>query len=382
MSRSLFVLLLLLGGSHSVAPAETPPAQPSTAPATSPSTAVEAPPVRKKLIEWGTDEPNTQFLRAHLKEMEQLPFDGVVLHLNGTPYGNFSWETWGPRRYELSEFASCIEDLLASRSGKLTERFIRVNVTPGTADWFDDAAWETIRHNFGVAAAVAKQGECRGLMFDTEQYQGDLFAYQKQPPRPFKEYREQLRRRGQDWIREINRYYPDITILIPFAYTYAKPRPGQTREEAHYGLLADFLDGALEACTPGTRFVDAFEQSYPYRDAEQFAQGYERITETSLNWTIVPEKYRQHFRAGFGVWMDNRLKNEDWDVADFSRNYFTPEQFTASVRAALDRSDEYVWIYTDRPRWWTNENLPKEYIEALKDAKAPATDANENAGDK
>src|SRR6218665_2469466 len=75
---------------------------------------------RKKLIEWGTDEPNTQFLRKHLREMEQLPFDGLVLHLNGTPHGNFAWEVWGPRRYELEEFRGCVEDLLASKSDKLT----------------------------------------------------------------------------------------------------------------------------------------------------------------------------------------------------------------------------------------------------------------------
>ena len=32
----------------------------------------------KKLIEFGWDEPDTAFLRAHLGEMEKTPFDGCV----------------------------------------------------------------------------------------------------------------------------------------------------------------------------------------------------------------------------------------------------------------------------------------------------------------
>ena len=37
--------------------------------------------------------------------------------------------------------------------------------------------------NFGVAAEVAKQGGCRGFMFDVEQYNEGLFAYGKQKHR-------------------------------------------------------------------------------------------------------------------------------------------------------------------------------------------------------
>src|SRR2546425_6926249 len=33
---------------------------------------------QKKLIEFGWDEPSTEFLRAHIAEMEKTPFDGVV----------------------------------------------------------------------------------------------------------------------------------------------------------------------------------------------------------------------------------------------------------------------------------------------------------------
>lgn len=39
-------------------------------------------------------------------------------------------------------------------------------------------------------------------------------------------------------------------------------------------------------------------------------------------------------------------------------------------RGAQDRSQvRYVWIYTEQPRWWTNERLPPAYIDALRAAK-------------
>ena len=36
----------------------------------------------KALIEFGWDEPDTSFLRAHLSAMERTPFDGCVFHVD------------------------------------------------------------------------------------------------------------------------------------------------------------------------------------------------------------------------------------------------------------------------------------------------------------
>src|ERR1051325_11565914 len=57
----------------------------------------------KKLIEFGWDEPDTGFMRRHVAEMEQSPFDGCVFHVTypkpeGKP-GNFTWECWGKRSF-------------------------------------------------------------------------------------------------------------------------------------------------------------------------------------------------------------------------------------------------------------------------------------------
>ena len=55
------------------------------------------------------------------------------------------------------------------------------------------------------------------------------------------------------------------------------------------------------------------------------------------------------------------------DVGSSGReNYFTPQSFKDSLCRAARWSDGWVWVYTQKPNWWTGENLPKEYVASLK----------------
>jgi hypothetical protein len=305
--------------------------------------------------------------------MERFPFDGLVFHATSGKGANLAWEVWGSKRFTPDDFKQAVADLKATKFSRFTDRFLRVNVTPAKVDWFDDDAWACVVNNFGVAAQVAREGRCKGFMFDTEQYEGvTVFDYRKQKDKDkksFAEYRAKVRQRGQEWVKAVNQQYPDITILLTFGYgvSYGRAEQPKDRSTAAYGLLADFLDGVLDACTKATVLVDAWEFAYPYKERKQFTQAYETITKKALGWTAVPEKYKAQVKAGFGIWMDHKKKG--WDVADFSKNYFSPGEFEAAVRSALEVSDGYVWIYTERPKWWTNEMLPKAYVEALAKAR-------------
>jgi len=361
LSRSLSALCLVLAAS--LCPAQGP---------------------QKKIIEWGWDEPDTEFLRANVGKMEELPFDGLVFHVTGSRGGNFTWEMWGSRKFELVELQKAIDNLKATRFKRLSERFLRVNVTPGDVDWFDDEAWAVVLNNYALAAQVAQQGGARGFMFDVEQYQAAPFDYAQQKhhdEKSFDAYRQQVRKRGRQWVEAVNRHFPDITILLTFGYRVAQPPPDQDRSASHYGLLADFLDGVLDGCTDVTRIVDAWEYAYPYKQPSQFQQAYATIKQEALDWTAVPQRYGRQVEAGFGIWMDCRWRQLGWNLDDFSKNYFTPAEFEASVRAALATSDRYVWIYTEQSRWWTNQRLPGEYVKALANARKspPAESTPESA---
>jgi hypothetical protein len=336
-------------------------------------TACSQPREGKKLLEWGWDEPDTKFMRENIEKMEQFPFDGLVFHATSGKGENLSWEVWGGRKFAAADFQQAVADLKATRFQRFTDRFLRVNITPGKVDWFDDNAWAGVVNNFAVAAHVAREGRCKGFMFDTEQYDGvTVFDYRQQKDRntkTFAEYQARVRQRGREWIQAVNRHYPDITILLTFGYEVSlwRAEKPNDRSTAAYGLIADFLDGVLDACTRETILVDAWELSYPYKERKQFQEAYETITRKALDWTAVPDRYRAQVKAGFGLWMDHKRKG--WDVADFSKNHFSPAEFETAVRAALQVSDGYVWIYTERPKWWTREMLPQAYVEALARAR-------------
>ena len=84
-----------------------------------------------------------------------------------------------------------------------------------------------------------------------------------------------------------------------------------------------------------------------------------------MKWSASPDRYQRQVLAGFGIWLDNESDQRGWDPANHARNYFTPAEFEQTVRHALATSDRYVWIYSQKPRWWNGERVPPEYVKAL-----------------
>jgi hypothetical protein len=331
----------------------------------------------KKVIEWGWDEPSPAFMRANAASMDASGFDGVIFHAepvrDGKP-ANFAWECWGTKRFELADFAANTADLKAVQGSvrKLTENFLRFNVCPGGVDWFDDAAFAVVVHNAELAGQVAKEGGCRGLMFDIEMYNDPLFTYAKQPHkanRNLAEYGAKVRQRGQELMQAFSRQYPDITVLL--TYGYGITGIGGDRSKVPYGLLKDLLDGMFDAAANGATLVDAFEGAYSFRTHSEFTSARETVLKKFPSLTGNPAKYRRHVRLGFGVWLDNRYGAKAWHTDDFDKNYFTPTEFEYATFCALDVADRYVWVYTEHPRWWTNEQLPQAYRDALQRVRNP-----------
>lgn len=324
----------------------------------------------KKLIEFGWDEPDTAFMREHAVEMEKTPFDGCVFHVDLT------WQGWGERAFKEADLKGAIDDLKAAKFQRMTRNFLRFNTTPGKLDWFDD--YSAVTNNARLAAWVAREGKTPGLLFDIEQYEGMLFDYRKQRDRETKSweiYAAQTRRRGQEVMRAFEAGYPGLTIFLTFGYSlpWQESRQGKVAlAECHYGLLAPFLDGMLDAAGPEVRFVDGCELSYAFKEAAQFEKQYGVMRRDLLSIVASPEKYARQFSLGFGLWMDREWRKVGWDIENFAKNYFSPETFEKSVGAALGRADEYVWIYTETPRWWSKEGavkLPEAYVEGVRRAR-------------
>lgn len=339
------------------------------------------PPRRKALIEFGWDEPDTGFLRAHLAEMERTPFDGCVFHVDARPRdgkpSSLTWEGWGRRTFVEADLRQARDDLRALRSRRFARNFLRFNATPGDVDWFDDFA--SITANARLAASLARDGRAAGILFDTEHYQGHPFAYRSRrdaATRPWAEYASQARRRGREVMRAFQDGYPGLIVFLTFGPSLPRRqmlREGKPLPDTEYGLLVPFLDGMVEAAEGRSRIVDGFELSYGFKTRREFEDGYRLMTEGVAAIVADPAAYRRVVSAGFGLWLDHDWRKSGWDVADPAKNYFTPESFEASVRAALGRSDEFVWIYAETPRWWSPDvgpiKLPIAYDAALRRAR-------------
>src|SRR5690349_15872900 len=121
-------------------------------------------------------------MRDHIAQLQASPFDGCVFHANyrlsnGTQR-NFSSDLWGRNRFTAALLDSARADLVATPFGRFRENFLRVNVTPGDLDWFEDHG--ALMANLELAARLAKAGGCPGILLDTEPYQGPLWDFHAQ----------------------------------------------------------------------------------------------------------------------------------------------------------------------------------------------------------
>jgi hypothetical protein len=336
---------------------------------------------KKYLIEFGWDEPDSHYLREHITEMEKLPFDGCVFHINyqkpSGGEGSFTWEGWSSNTISKAQVASAIDDLKTTRFHRFTRNFLRFNVTPGDLDWFEDHS--AILNNARLAAQIAREGKCQGVLFDIEQYNSPIFQYHSRRDatnKSWEVYARQVRQRGNEVMRAFREGWPEATIFLTFGYSlpWSNSRAGhKSLLDCNYGLLAPFLDGMMQAAAKG-QIIDGAETAYSFNNPARFAPHYKILREDLLPIVADPKIYQDKISIGFGIWLDHDWRKSGWDTNDVTKNYFTPALFEASVREALRVADDYVWIYTEQPRWWAKdgqpEKLPDAYIEALERSRA------------
>ncbi len=335
---------------------------------------------KKRLIEFGWDEPDPAYMRQHIGEMEKLPFDGCVFHVNYAKpqggQGSFTWESWSTNLINKSQLGQALDDLKATRFNRFTCNFVRFNVTPGDRDWFDDHS--AIMNNARVAAEFAREGKCKGVLFDIEQYNSPIFQYHSRRDatnKSWEVYARQVRLRGRETMQAFQQGWPDVTVFLTFGYSlpWSNSRAGKkSLADTNYGLLAPFLDGMMEVAKKG-QIVDGAETAYSFNDPAKFAAHYQTLKEDLLPVVAEPKRYQENISIGFGIWLDCDWRKKGWTVDDPGKNHYTPEMFERSVREALKVADEYVWIYSEQPKWWANdgkpEKLPEAYVGALRRAK-------------
>jgi hypothetical protein len=333
-----------------------------------------------KLIEYGWDRPTPAFVHDHIREMEQRPFDGVIMGLPDGGGNVFRPETWNP-----DTLASQLPILSDIQWQTFDSNFLAMYAT-SSMDWYDDDDWGVVLQHAEFMARAALEARCKGLMFDPEPYGPSPWNYAEQQhasEHTFREYEAVVRQRGRAFMQSLQQGYPALDLLMLSGYSYflraGAPRDADARErvlkDQGWGLLPAFLDGMLEQADPDMRMIDGQEQAYFAQRPEDFAWGYWEAREEARSYVsteLQQDVYLRNVEIGQSLYLD-------WIFGYFRTSPpDVPEGLNDDQRArfaehhtyyAMKNADRYVWIYSEKMNWWTGDHLPPGAEDALRSAK-------------
>jgi len=318
-------------------------------------------------------DPGLEFIANNPEVVDRSLMDGLNIRAvgrEGDKQIRLESSVFSEKAIRYEQFEEWVAQARATDFRGLTDNFLCVYVVPGDMDWFGDCT--ALLNNIRVAARVAREAGFKGICLDCEPYSFKLWDYRvvAHPEKSFEEYYEQIRLRGEQFAKAMYEEFPGMQLLLLFGYYVGDL---EVPAKHHYGLYPAFLDGLFVGSPEDAEIIDGWEMSYGVRTREELLRAYWWIKDYALSVTRAPKEYQRKVRVGFGLRPDLRRAGEtpyDWSATDFSRNYYTPEEWESVVRAALEISEGYVWLFSSRVDFVTGENLYPEYREAMLRAKS------------
>ncbi len=332
----------------------------------------------KKIVEYGWDVPTPAFIAEHIRDMEKRPFDGLLFRLKANGM------VLEPTPINEADLAEDLEAVDKIRWEKFTDNFVMMYAA-STQDWFNDDHWKAIEHNTELVTRVARRAGCVGVCFDAEPYGTNPWAYRDAPHRDTKtyaDYKAIVRKRGEQFVRAIEREFPDATILTFFHASiyrkFCRPMPENVRKEelekTTYALLPAFVEGMLQGSQTDIRIVDGNEGAYYYTNSLEYFNLYHAVTQRA-RYLIPPDVWPAYYakvRMGQALYIDQYYGMRKTEKT--LGNYMTPEEqakwFEHNIYWALYTTDRYVWCYSERMNWWTDTGVPPGAEEAIRNARA------------
>ena len=330
----------------------------------------------KKLIQYGWGIPTPDFIRAHIRDMEKRPFDGLIFQLRG---GRNILQT---KPWPESKFVKDFDNCKAIEWKKFTDNFV-IMWAASDQDWFNDEHWAAIDNNVRLVAKGARLARCKGVCFDQEPYGANPWAYTRAAHRDtksFADYEAKVRQWGAQFIRAVEAELPGATImtffqLSLFSSILAPMDPADRAaklSQMHYAFLPAFLNGMLDAASADVRIVDGNEPAYYYTSSESYFRNYQTVTQRGL-LLIDPKlrpKYRMQMQVGNALYIDQYFGLRTRKVLG---HYMTaqerPKWFEHNAYWAMYTADRYVWCYCERMHWFRNQNIPPGCEEAIRSAR-------------
>jgi hypothetical protein len=355
---------------------------------------------KKKLIDFGWNSPLIGDYIKNPKKFENSPFDGITLRLpKGVGAGNIFMVN---DLRKLPADSMVIIKTLAPKTPKstiLTDNFIAL-FGASQMDWFSDEDWAVVEKNIRYAAQIAKLSNCKGIIWDPEAYKPGKNPWKydelENPKKiSYQDYYKQVRKRGGQFMKALQEEYPGLTVLSLREFSdfqngspYSEPmlpvrNVAETLnklEKAWWALHLPFTVGILDTIDKNVNFIDANEEAYYYTSALEFYQARNIIKNDTR--ALLPKeihhKFASNYTIGHAIALDYICGNWAPLISFPYRLKGQAKMLTAKQQAlwfehnayyALRTSDEYAWLYTEPTNFWTGENVPEGFKEALFSAK-------------
>jgi hypothetical protein len=354
----------------------------------------------KKLLDFGWNSPYSYDLRNNLKKYEIGVFDGVGIKIPKYAGAGNVFMINDLRTITADSMQMEIDFAVNTVPSKvLTDNFI-VLFGGSQMDWFSDTDWELADKHIRYAAKLAKSLKCKGILWDAEPYKPgkNPWKYAEQPfakEHTYEQYAVQVRKRGAQFINALQEEFPDLIVyslrefsdfqqgspfsepLLPvmdLKYTNTKLK------NMWWGLHLPFTIGIMDAIRGKATLVDANEEAYYYTSSQQFYETANILKGDAL--ALVPAelhfKFAAHYKIGQAI-APHYISGSWANLISFPyRLAGQGKMLTASQQAnwlehnafySLRTSDNYAWLYTEQYNWWTGENIPKGFENALIQAK-------------
>jgi hypothetical protein len=327
---------------------------------------------RKKLIEYGWDVPSPDFLPANIQSMEQRPFDGIVVKLTVGPY------IFTHTPYLEDKFTQDREDLKRTAFSRFTDNFLIIWASSEQGwNFLSDSDWTAAEQNLRSFARTAAVGHFKGILFDTETYGPNTWAYNTElyPNTTFEQVQGVVRQRGTRFMSILQNELPDTRVLFTWFLGKIRDEYDATGGKIAAGpspLFGAFVEGMLSAVTGKASLIDGNEMSYNYIDAAAFDQSRLRLAD---NVNRVDAAYREaarrHVSLAQAIYADGLLNfsNSPRTISFYISNQQDRLRLVEhNVYHALRTSDEYVWFYSEKVAWWKQPDVPDGLEAAIRRA--------------
>ena len=332
----------------------------------------------KKLIEYGWGYLNPVQVRDNMTSLSTRPFDGIVLRPKWPEYQpGFPETVFYP--YPVSESYMELDTLASINwSSSLTDNFLFYWVAGGThADWLNDAEWEIVTANAERISKANAAAKTKGIFFDTETYEGDIWAYDSTlyPNHTLEEVEFMVRQRGNEFIQALETHSPDIKVLCTFGwigpYWGSPDNKLKNRQKTRDCLIKSFCDGMLEGASGQTKIIDGNEIAYHWYNTINWHWAPSIYTNVSENPFIAPElksKQETNMQVGHGIYYVPYQPISDSVLQ---------KRLEHHVYEELLCTDEYSWFYSEENQaFWLNP-FPPEAKAAILSAKNKIANAQE-----